>query len=166
MHRGVCESPGSFGVDALQNCLPNSKLQTFFCLKRVVLGAPHGLRGRRHRQLHPSIWWLSAGLNLSSPSSHFHPVFLHHTWEHPSHTRFLAAQPLKSNCSKQHKSVGIHLPLPIPLISLPSDSLEGVMCRRLMSLWGFLVPRLPAQEAALFAGMLNPLGLALLFSTP
>lgn len=40
------------------------------------------------------------------------------------------------------------------------------MCRRLMSLWGFLVPRLPAQEAALFAGMLNPLGLALLFSTP
>lgn len=94
--------------------------QSFFCLKGWFWGPPYGLRGRRHRQLRPPFGG-SAGLNLSSPPSHFHPVFLHHSWEHPSHTRFLAAQPPKSNCSKQHKAMGIHLPLPTPLTSLPSD---------------------------------------------
>lgn len=122
VHRGVCESPKGFGVNALQNCLPNSNLQTVvFLPKRVVLGAPLWAWRQEAQAAPSSIWWLSAGLNLSSPPSHFHPVFLHHSWEHPPHTRFLAAQPPKSNCSKQQKPMGIHLPLPTPLTSLPSD---------------------------------------------
>lgn len=64
--------------------------------------------------------------------------------------------------------------LPAPLTSFPSDCapsslLTHYICR-VNNVWqehvlvGFSVPRLPAQEALLFGGMLNPLGFSSLFS--
>lgn len=52
--------------------------QSFFCLKGWFWGPPYGLRGRRHRQLHPSIWLLSWIKPLLSSLSFSPSVFASH----------------------------------------------------------------------------------------
>lgn len=130
--------------------------------------APACRRGVQQALLHPSICWVSDGLKPSFPASHFHPRCFC-----ISPGRILpcllcgSKPPPKFNHAKNVNPWEATIPFSAPLTSFPrtcapSSLLTGYLrgandVQEDDVFVGFLVPRLPAQEAVLFAGMLNPL---------
>lgn len=108
----------------------------------------------------------SDGLKPSFPASHFHPGCFCISPEEPLHSRFPVTPSHHPNAAMHSNSSPWEASTPLPArtspslwpLSLSSPRDRWCLCR-------VLVPRLPAQEAALFGGTLNPLGFNLLFST-
>lgn len=108
----------------------------------------------------------SDGLKPSFPASRFHPGCFCISPEEPLHSRFPVTPSHHPNVAMHSNSSPWEGSTPLPARTSPSLwPLSPSSPRDRWCLCWVLVPRLPAQEAALFGGTLNPLGFNLLFST-